>query len=239
MELGYNVAKINQLMKDVTDSCIKVRTYMSDGWPSVQTTLQKEWVGGDEQSYEKQFVARIIELWQTIQQNCNKFLGNIQQAGQSWTQFQASNTIEGAGPANAGAGRVNFEPLDAADPDVAFKKVDITEDMDRGLQNGVKSAGSITTAIKEYIKGVYNNTKGIFEQLDASTSFIGEEQSAQVKSYIEEMGLAFARVTTSYNDLNVAMETLIRNYTQQSRDVVEATSGTPNIDTDGKSMMFN
>lgn len=239
MELGYNVSKINQLMKDITNNCKQVRSSMASGWPDVQTTLQTEWIGADEQAYEKQLSARVIELWQCIQKNCNTFLSNIQQAGNSWVQFQASNTLEGSGIAGGSEGRVYYEPLDAADPEVAYKKVSITEDMNRGLQNGMKSAENITNAIKKYIKDVYNNTKDIFDKLDASTSFIGEEQSAQVKHYIEEMGLAFARVTTCYNDLNTAMVTLIQNYKKQSQSVVDATSDSPNIDLGGQSMMFN
>lgn len=232
MQLGYNVSRINTLLKDIGENCKEIKNLMQSGWGDVQNTLQTEWVGADEQAYEKKLAERIIELWQSIQQNCNIFMTNLQDAGDSWLQFQAKNVIEGDS-AVAVEGKVEFEPVEAGDPDVAVKPADLGDDRDKGLQNGKESAGKITEGIGKYVTDVYNKTKDLFDNMDASTAFIGEEQSAQVKKYISEMGEAFAKVTTCYTDLNTSMETLVANYELQSKNVVDATSQGPTIDTNG------
>ena len=108
---------------------------------------------------------------------------NLQSTGESWVKFQASNILEGATAAE-GAAAVKYEPIEAGEPDVALKQVTFTEEMDLGLQSGVSSAEKIATAIKDYITAVYNNTKNLFDEMDASTSFIGADQAAAVKKYI-------------------------------------------------------
>ena len=233
MELGYNVKKINELISSIGSNCKEIKNSMQSGWPEVQNVLQTEWIGSDEQSFEQKLAARVIELWQSIQSNCNIFMQNLQSTGESWVKFQASNVLEGATAAE-GAAAVKYEPIEAGDPDVVLKQVTFTEEMDLGLQSGVGSAEKIATAIKDYITTVYNNTKNLFDEMDASTSFIGADQAAAVKKYIGEMGQSFALVTTCYKDLGNAMKELIAAYEQQSQAVQTAVGEkAPTIDTAG------
>ncbi len=233
MELGYNVKKINELITKIGSNCTDIRNAMQSGWPEVQNVLQTEWVGADEQSFEQKLVERVVELWQSIQKNCNIFMQNLQSTGESWVKFQASNLLDGA-TVTEGAAAVKYEAIEVGDPEVALKQVTFSEDMDLGLQSGVGSADKILTSIKDYITNVYNNTKNLFDEMDASTAFIGAEQSAAVKKYIEEMGHSFALVTTCYRDLGDSMKELIAAYEKQSQAVQTAVGeNAPTIDTGG------
>ena len=218
MELGYNVRKINELISSIGSNCQEIKKSMQNGWPDVQNALQQEWIGPDEQSFEQKLAARVVELWQSIQKNCNIFMQNLQSTGESWVKFQATNLLEGANTAEEVAA-VKYEPIKPGDPEVAIKKVTFTETMNLGLQNGTSSAETIATAIKNYVTNVYNNTKSLFDEMDASTSFIGADQASTVKKYITDIGHSFALVTTCYKDLGNAMKELIAAYEKQSQSV--------------------
>ena len=233
MELGYNVRKINELISNIGNNCKEIKNKMQSGWPEVQNVLQTEWVGSDEQSFEQKLAARVVELWQSIQKNCNIFMQNLQSTGDSWVKFQASNLLEGA-TAMEGAGAIKYEPIESGDPDVSLKQVTFSEETDLGLQSGISSAEKIATSLKDYITNVYNNTKNLFDEMDASTAFIGADQAGAVKKYITEIGHSFALVTTCYKDLGNAMKELISAYEKQSQAVQTAVGEkAPTIDTGG------
>ena len=50
--IGYNVDKINELMTNIAKNYKELGQKMSEGWSGISSTMESEWIGPDEVSYE-------------------------------------------------------------------------------------------------------------------------------------------------------------------------------------------
>ena len=94
--IGYNVVKINELMKELADAYTRCGNTISEGWPAISNTMQQYWIGEDEQSYEETFCKRMCEMYVSACNIVNDLIGNLKKLGTDWHEFQQKNLLEGA-----------------------------------------------------------------------------------------------------------------------------------------------
>ena len=94
--IGYNIAEINSLILKLNNSYEKLGETMANGWSDVSSTLETEWVGPDELSFEEELAKRICDLYYACKESLNGMVTNIHNIGESWKEFQKSNVLSGA-----------------------------------------------------------------------------------------------------------------------------------------------
>lgn len=235
MYIGFNLKKADEMIERVVEEYNNLGIYTSEQWLPLKETLRKEWVGPDEQNFEKNFVKRICELYVTsynLASNCTKTLAEL---SDQWVSFQRKNTIDGSTAADfdtmaqsvlEGIKEFLFgsPKLKKNENIITFvPDVNLDSNTNRGLQNA-SSKANIQSAVNEFVTAVRNRTQGLFNAIETNQAFFGE-QAASIKSYIEATGVAIGEVTTAVKDLNDALETLANSsYSTASSDVSTAYS---------------
>ena len=243
--IGYNVEKIEELAKKLADKYKNVGEKMGEGWPGLSATLEAEWVGPDELSYENQLAKNICELYHACRETTQVVLDNIKTIGTNWKNFQRNNILEGAEQVGVERttifGKDIFIPsLEDHDIESTVKAGDVTfsESTNLGLTNDGESGSTIKTKFDEYIDGVYNSVKGLYSDFDSSTAFLGTELSAKVNEYISNVAESLAKLTTCHKSIYEALDKLTANYaTHESDQATEVSSkGAEGIDFGGQNL---
>lgn len=242
--IGYNVDKIEELAKNVAVSYKNMGECMAGGWPQLSRTMEAEWVGPDEVSYEQELAKNICSLYASCQQTVEQMLTNIRILGNNWKQFQLNNSLEGA---SVTAGGLFSKDLEI--PNIASYSYDIaslvkagnpqfTESMNLGLTNGISSGANIKSQFDEYIDGVYDRVKKLYTGLDTSSAFLGAELSSKLTKYLDSMAESLAKLTTCHKSIYEALDQLTKRYsTHESEEAnTVASAETNGIDYQGQNL---
>ena len=76
----------------------------------------------------------------------------------------------------------------------------------------------IKTEFDAYIEEVYTSVKNLYTDLDTGSAFLGTTLSASVKSYLEAMAEALAKLTTCHRSIYEALDQLINRYATHEED---------------------
>jgi len=95
MYIGYNVLKINEVMKDIVASYLEITRYINSSWLDLRTELRTQWVGPDEQDFEKNFIKRLNDLINSSEQLARNSVDIMYELAVAWADFQDKNTISG------------------------------------------------------------------------------------------------------------------------------------------------
>lgn len=221
VQTGYNPSRISELMTDIKESYDQIGTAISDGWPTVVDTMQREWIGADEQSLEEAFAKRMCNLYSGSGKIVNALLANLRNAGEAWNKFQQDNIMEGA-TNHSSSYNVGELKVTVNDNIIEYRQRDISDTDDRGLANGNASASAIQGAMDTYMSNIKSKISGLYESMNASDAFVGQTQSTSIKEYIETIGEGLGTVTTAAEDIYQALETLINaNYGSAESNVSE------------------
>ena len=150
--IGYNVTKINELMKDLAEAYNNCGNTISEGWPAVSQTMQQYWIGEDEQSYEDTFCKRMCEMYVSACNIVKNLTTNLKSLGTEWHNFQQKNLLEGASlPANFA---VNLEDVTITPNEkiISMRAANVNDSIDRGVKDGALSA--IQSAMSEYLNNI-------------------------------------------------------------------------------------
>lgn len=216
--IGYNVSKANELMNEIAKAYDELGIYTEKEWDNVIRVLQKNWVGEDEQDFEKKLADRICNLYENASNLAEHCVDTIGGLAQTWYKFQQTNTLDGG---TVGSGKLNIEV-----PQIIEKKdvvsVDasrtIADNADRGLRDA-SSKTAIQEAVNTFVSQIKGKTARLFEKIDTNKAFFGE-QSSNIKSYVEKVGSGIAEVTIAVKDMYQALETLANSsYTTSSSDI--------------------
>lgn len=235
MYIGFNLKKADDLVEQIIEDYNNLGIYTAEQWGPLKETLRKEWVGPDEQSFEKNLVKRICDLYvasYNLASNCTKTIAEL---SDQWVSFQRKNTLDGTTAADFDTAAQNIisklknfifgsPKLKINNEIIRFEPdFNLDSNTNRGLQNA-NSATYIQTAVADFVAKVKNKTQGLFSAIEANQAFFGD-QAASIKSYIDATGLAIAEVTTAVKDLNDALSTLANSaYSTASSDVSSAYS---------------
>ena len=219
--IGYNVDKINELMTNIAKNYKELGQKMSEGWSGISSTMESEWIGPDEVSYETALADNICKLYLSCKDTAQGMVNNVQELGRSWKQFQEQNIMEGAV-----SDKLSFEPdnvnLENYDFDIAGTVKPGSPNFTPGMNMGLKQQNSgqvIDNKITEYVDAVYTNVKSMYEALDSSQAFLGSEQNSKINDYLHNMGAAIARLTTCHKDIKERLIELTNKYNEAQSTV--------------------
>lgn len=223
--IGYNVDKINELMKTISKNYKDLGSKMSEGWSGIRSTMESEWIGPDEVSYETALADNICKLYLSCKETAQGMVTNVRELGRSWKQFQEQNIMEGATSI-----KLSTEPdnVTLEDFDIAGTVKPGSPNFTSGMNMGLKEQNSgqvIDNKITEYVDAVYTNVKSMYEALDSSQAFLGAEQNTKINDYLHNMGAAIARLTTCHKDIKARLIELTNKYNEAQSTVGQQVSG--------------
>ena len=234
--IGWNPQKINDLLQELADSYTKIGTTISDGWPTVQTTMEQYWVGPDEENYERAFCKRMNQLYVDAYQTVNWLKTTLFQLADDWHQYQLQNVLEGSGGANDVVSIENPE-ITLNDKLIQEKKFEAGAGVARGIKDGAYSA--IQSSMSTYLSDIKSSLQNLYSGIDSSTAFLGAKQSQAINQTIETIGNSIASVVTAANDIYTAVQTLAGTNYEASEETVssEMSSATSNYQSNVESTL--
>ena len=218
---GYNIGAVNDLASDIKKSYNSLGEIMSQPWPALRTTMQAEWIGPDEQSYEGLLAKDICTLYEVCRDTIQTLMRNVVAIGEAWKEFQSKNIISGAESFEAVGALATAITLDGFDIASVVKRepVDFTYYTNYGLVNGQSSYNSINVALEQYISEVKAGVNSLYQSLDSSKAFLGGGQADTVNEYMVRIGQAVSNVSTAHNSIKEALATLLANYNAQVNEI--------------------
>ena len=214
MNIGYNAKNANDLLETICNGYDGLGSKIQNSWPSVKQILTTEWVGPDEQDFEKKFVEKINNLYLAsyeLASNCTKTIAG---AVDSWVEYQKKNTMDGSvveDSALAGliAGIKEFlfgsPRMTKRETVILFTPTALGED--RGLRNA-DSANKIKEAVNDYVISIKYACKSLFDSANVGSAFYGEEQTKSISTYIDSVETAIGEVLIAVKDFNDALDSL-------------------------------
>lgn len=228
--IGYNVKQANELMDKVADAYKNLGIYTKDQWNAVTDVLQREWVGEDEQDFEKRLAERICTLYVNACELATSCVNTIGGLAQAWYEFQQKNTLSGEVAEGKGRFNVDIPKIKMDDQIIKAKPKSISNNDDRGLREA-SSKTTIQTAVSDFVGEIKKKTEGLFGEIEANNAFFGD-QTAGIKSYIDKVGYAIGEVTAAVKDMYTALDTLASSsYTTATSDISQQfTTASTNVE---------
>lgn len=225
--IGYNVTRINELMKELADAYNRCGNTISEGWPAVSQTMQQYWVGEDEQSYEDTFCKRMCEMYVSACNIVKDLTTNLKNLGTEWHNFQQKNLLEGASMPASFAANIEDVTITPNEKIISMRAANVSDSTDRGVKEGALSA--IQSSMSEYLNNIKSSLQDIYAGIDGSAAFLGSQQSSTINQYIEAIGQSLGSVVTAANDIYTALEKLTQTSYSQSESEVSSQFNSSNV----------
>ena len=242
--IGYNISKIEELMQEIANSYSKLGEKMAGGWSTLSATMEREWVGPDEVSYEKTLATDICNLYTSCQEAVTTMVNNIKILGDNWKNFQKSNLLEGATVDLSGAAfssEITIPPIKNYDIASIVKAGDPVFDKSSnlGLTSGSESGIYIKAQFDSYIDDVYTSVKALYSNYETLTNeaFKGNVVSANLNTYLQTVGEGLAKLTTCHKSIYEKLDELVARY--QTHEMDEADSVSTSTTQEQSSASFN
>lgn len=224
---GFNVSNAEKLTEDIASAYKSFGSNIKKEWEVVVTTLQNEWIGPDEQDFEKEFAKRVCKMYAQAQELVKKSIENIVDLTNTWIDFQNKNSLDGKGIGDVKKLSVNNVPaLD--EKIISHKARTFTEKDDMGLAN-TNSASKISKDVKEFATGLKKQSKDMFDAIESNKAFFGG-QAKQISKYVEAVGETLGEITVAIADLDKALDTLAKSNYKTSDDNIESSLKTASSD---------
>ena len=226
--IGYNKEQIETLIQDINRSYTSIGNCMAEGWPNLSATMEAEWVGPDEVSYETELAKNICELYVKCDEVVVGMMTNISKLGENWINFQKNNIMT-----DADAVTNFFDGISIATSDVVVDlpstvkagSPTFSASTNMGLTNGTESGTKIKTVFDAYIDSVYDKVKELYNAFDSSKAFLGSELNSKVNEYLAQMGEALAKLTSCHKSIYDALDQLIARYATHESEEATNVSG--------------
>jgi hypothetical protein len=222
MFIGFNIDRANEAMEGVNGAYSEVTNEISARWDEFVNALRNEWVGPDEQDFEKKLKARLESLERAMKSLASDTVNIFDELAQSWAKFQDSNTISGDSTGAAAELIRHLRKPTITNPAVlnfAARMFDSSTNF--GLTNA-NAADSLRGSLESFVASVRSRTESLFSQIDTNAAFYGENQAAKLQMLKDKVGAAVATVATSIKDLDDAMAVLVGGYNTADSTIAEA-----------------
>lgn len=223
--IGYNVAKIQDLMDDVAATYNSMADMVGTRWKLLESTMQKEWIGPDEVAMQNEIAGRLIQLHKDCRVTVEQIVKNVCEIEKGWREFQGKNKVQGGNYAVEIDKIKELEPPKIAESNIEeLVKADVSlnfaDSVNLGLTNGEQSAGKIKMEADDFSKAVYNKAHTLYNQLDSSQAFLGGGQSQAIKNYLMQIGESLGKFLSNFKDLYEALDILAnQNYADSATQV--------------------
>lgn len=217
--LGYRIGKIEELATSIVKSYNTLGEKMADGWTNLSTTMEAEWVGPDELSYETQLATDICTLYANCLEAVNSLTLNVKTVADDWRNFQRNNVLEGLVIENVvGDAFKELEIPEMTSYDIAsvVKAGTPTFGADTlmGLTNGLSSAANIKKEFDSYVNNVYTNVKSLYDSFAEliGVAFEGGNTKTSLEGYLTQVYESIAKLSTCHKSIYEALDQLINKY---------------------------
>lgn len=219
--IGYNVAKINEMLENIKESYASIKGAITNNWPALSNTLGTEWIGPDEVAFEKELAKRVNKLYSECAETINTTIDNVMNIGQKWKEFQMGNKLEnGTVEIESSISEIKAEKVTAEESIVSAAQRTFSADTNLGLANGGSSAGTIMDAAQDYVKRIKNTTSRLYDQVGTSSAFLGDIQSASIQKYLNNIGTSLGRLNACIKDLHDALTNMAGvNWTKSEQGI--------------------
>ena len=232
-KVGFNTSKVQTLINNIVDIHTDLKTTITSEWGTVKSTLQKEWVGEDEQRYEEILIRRICGLYSASYVVVRECAGAMETIAAEWAQFQELNVQEEnedsrhiGGISNADTsyfskqlGIVMPEMTKQIADVVTYTPITFAEDTNRGLASS-SSGNNIRDAISTYVANIEGKVDSLFEAIKANSAFFGTQRSG-IDTYIQAFRNAFEEFNKAVRDLYAKIEEIEASYTSAETKSIE------------------
>lgn len=205
--IGFNVAQANTLMNNMAEAYNKLEVYLPEAWESLLYVIQGNWIGEDEQDFERNLATRLCELNLQSGELVKSAINTVAGLAQSWHEFQQKNTLSGAVASGDSTFNLDIPSITIKNPVVEPNIKTIANNANRGLQSSA-SASQIKQKITDFVNGVKKRTGDLFDAIEVNSAFFGEQVS-YIKSYITNVGDSVSKITTSVQDMFNALDQLV------------------------------
>ena len=218
--IGYNIKQAKDLASKIVDIHRSLKNTITSQWAIVQNVMETQWVGPDEEKYEKIIAKRISTLYENSANIVTECASNILELARGWYKFQKTNISSNNYSSNATGDMTGdvlsvIPPLDTSD-------IKVTEDIitgntntnynekDRGLKSS-NSAENIKMQMDMYVKMIQGKIDTLFNLINANSSFFGNQTSA-VNKYVKSYEDAFKELNSAIRDLYNKLDDIQANY---------------------------
>ena len=220
MYIGYNIQKANEAMTNINDAYVSVCKKVVSQWEELKAILRKEWVGADEQDFEKQLLERIKNMLSSSRTLTSNTVDVLYELAVAWANFQDKNTISGN---SVGVAQSLISGLDkpavSSPPEITFTALTFNATTNMGLSNK-NSDNTISSALSSFVKSVKSESSNLFESIDMSAAFYGSDQIKKLNKLRDTVGESVGVIATSLNDFEKAMKQLTEKSYKSSDDAV-------------------
>lgn len=224
--IAVNVSNGKKILSELKRSYNMFGSKIKSEWNVVVRTLQQEWVGVDEQDYEKELAKKLGGLYADSHDMIEMAMKNIVAAVNYWLDCQSKNTISGnvSSASEAFSTRLSYDvyALPAKTTElVSYKARRFSERDNLGLANGTSSANNITTTLSQFVANIKKSINDMIESVNQNNAFYGEGTDNAIKKYITNIGNSVGIISTSIKDLGNALDVLAKQtYTKIAGNIV-------------------
>ena len=228
--IGYNLREAQKVLDKIYQDYNSLDKTIVSSWEQLKRLLRREWIGYDEEDYEKKFAKRLIDLSSTTSEMANSSMETIYNLAKAWHDFQSHNTLDGS--------EINVEPFKLEytktspreEGSISSGGLQIDESTTKGLKNGQGSASVVHDAVNTFIKTIVQKANALSSSIKTERAFSGEQASA-INAYLKKCSETTAALATSVDDLDQALDNLLSgNYGASVESVnQEFTSATSSL----------
>ena len=170
--IGFNISEAKSLQAKIEEQFEAVKSTIQGKWTDVQTTLHTEWIGEDEEDFEKKFVARVNELYGQSKSLADGAVSMIKAISDSWKKFQESNVLtasEGNTTVTASDNSTTADVSNDESSGTKYESINVidaqSENLDESTNRGLASAGSggkIMDSVSKYVENIKSEIEGLF-----------------------------------------------------------------------------
>lgn len=217
--IGYTQSEALAVVEEMKGGLKSLKSAMEDGWDPMIQSFRASWVGEDEASFEKTFATELGKMYT----NCDTVAGNAMQfiiaAANTWAdwQTQVASNFEGG---------QQVQKLD----DYAHQPDTLTinpgeQSFDQSTVRGLTDGGAESTmvnAIDEYVNSVQTAFDGVYSSINASSAFIGSQQSQAMNDFIQGLGESMKQVLKMVDSFKTeTIPELVKAYAEQQSSIAE------------------
>ena len=211
--IGFNITEANNLINTVISTYKSLASKVTEGWPSIKSTMTTNWVGESELECEKQLTARLVELDGHVHNSISDLVKLLKTLGNAYIEYETTAYLQTS---------VNGTMTDATLPESnvpgVVKYIDRT--ISEGTTRGVTSGGDATikTALSTYINEVKSIAIAAANQISAASAFPGT-QSSSIDNYISAIMNGVARVETCVKTIYTALGEAVKGHQETAAEV--------------------
>ncbi len=214
--IGYNQSQVVEVVENMKGALDSLKSSMQDNWPTMKSTFRANWVGEDEDGFEITFIDAIKKMYQNCDLVSIAAMRFVVDAANNWAEWQSSVSNQ------FGGGAVSKLEVDIPQEDTLEISPD-TQTFGQDVNRGLTDAGAeqnLISAIDDYIENVKSSFDSVYNEIQTSAAFIGNEQAAAMDEFVHGLSDSMKQVLTMVDSFKTeTIPELVKAYASQQTQV--------------------